>query len=178
MHEQLVSLDPFTESDYDTLISWVDNAEMLMQFAGPAFTYPLTRAQLERSQSDANRYAFKVALFGQELMIGYAKVYLGENIAYLGRLLIADPENRNKGLGASLVYELLDLTFIELGQKRVALNVFDWNKAAIRCYEKAGFVINPNLKVERFIDGQSWTALNMTIDQADWMAKHDLAFEF
>lgn len=172
MTPSLVELEPFTEADFDTLISWVDSQEMLMQFAGPGFSYPLTKEQLAHSQCDVKRYAFRVLACGIKSMIGYGEVYLGEQAAYLGRLLIADQNSRGMGLGGSLVNKLLEFAFMVLNQQRVALNVFDWNKAAIRCYEKAGFVINPNLKAKRFVNGQNWTALNLTIARADWIGLH------
>jgi RimJ/RimL family protein N-acetyltransferase len=40
--------------------------------------------------------------------------------------------------------ELLDYSFRELDMNEVELNVYDWNIAGIKCYEKVGFVINPN----------------------------------
>ena len=37
-----------------------------------------------------------------------------------------------------------------------------------KCYEKVGFVINHNKKIERKIKGEIWTALNMTLDKSQW----------
>jgi len=144
-----------------------------MQFAGPEFTYPLTGSQLYKVIHDEKRHAFKVTPHGVGQMIGYAEIYLGEKAAYLCRLLIADPEQRGKGLGTSLVYELLDFAFMVLDQQRAVLNVFEWNKAAIRCYEKAGFVLNPNMKTERKINDQTWTLLHMALNRVDWVAHDD-----
>jgi hypothetical protein len=35
----MIELQKFTKRDYKRLISWVDTAETLMQFAGPKFTF-------------------------------------------------------------------------------------------------------------------------------------------
>ena len=172
MVSHLVDLEPFTEDDFATLISWVKSPEELMQFAGPEFSYPLTEAQLYKVIHDEKRHPFKVTPPELGEMIGYAEVYMGEKVAYLSRLLIADPEQRGKGLGTSLVYELLDFAFMVLAQPRAVLNVSDGNKDAIRCYEKAGFVLNPNLKTERTVNGKTWTLLHMSINRADWIAAH------
>ena len=48
----MIRLEKFEKDSYKDLISWVDNKEMLMQFAGPAFDFPLTNEQLDKSISD------------------------------------------------------------------------------------------------------------------------------
>jgi RimJ/RimL family protein N-acetyltransferase len=165
--KQMIQLEKFDNKNYDLLISWIDSAEMLMQFAGPAFTFPLTREQLDTSLSDKNRLAFKVVDTSNE-HIGHAEVYVTSQCAYLGRILIGAPQLRGKGLGLQIVSSLLVYCFEVLQQTNVALNVFDWNIGAIKCYEKAGFRINPDKKVERKVNEQTWVALNMTIDKQTW----------
>ena len=120
----------------------MDSAESLMQFAGPGFTYPLTRQQLDKSLSDENRLAFKLVGTGSEMMVGYAEIYLTPESAYLGRILIGNPLDRGKGLGSQLVTLLVTYAFTVLAKAKVQLNVFEWNTGAIRCYEKAGFKWN------------------------------------
>ena len=164
----IVHLEKFDPHGYDLLLSWVDSAESLMQFAGPTFTYPLTREQLDKSLSDENRLPFKLVGTGSEKMIGYAEIYLTPESAYLGRIIIGDPLDRGKGLGRQLVTLLVTYAFTVLAQAKVQLIVFEWNTGAIRCYEKAGFKRNLGKKVERSINGKTWTAVNMSMDREDW----------
>ena len=141
---------------------------MLMQFAGPAFTFPLTREQLDKSSSDPKRFAFKVIDRSNETTIGHAEIYLTGKSAYLGRILIGDQQLRGKGLGKQVVSSLLDYAFDVLKQTIVQLNVFEWNLGAIKCYKKAGFCINPDKKVERVVNGQTWIALHMAVNKKKW----------
>lgn len=164
----MIRLEQFDRSCYDDLISWIDTPEALMQFAGPAFKFPLTKEQLDQSLSDRNRIAFKVIDTGSNTFIGCAEIYLTEKSAYLGRILIGDKQLRGKGVGKVIVDELLNFAFKVLSQSEVQLNVFDWNTAAIKCYEKAGFVLDPDKKLEREVNGQTWIALNMRIDYSSW----------
>lgn len=166
----MIRLEKFTPSDYNTLISWISNAEDLMQFGGPALTFPLTAEQLDRSLADENRFAFKVVDAESQQTIGHAEIFLTGSSAHLGRILIGDPANRGKGIGKEIVELLLELAFGELGQSIVQLNVFDWNLAAIRCYEKVGFEINPDKKLERMVNGKTCIALNMILSKTDWRA--------
>lgn len=44
----MIHLEPFTSADIDRLIGWIPDASFMLQWAGPTFTWPLTRDQLER----------------------------------------------------------------------------------------------------------------------------------
>lgn len=165
----MLKLEPFDKESYEDLISWVDSEEQLMQFAGPAFTFPLTKEQLEISLRDKNRFAFKVVNCQTNTTIGHSEIYLTGQSAYLGRIIIGDKTQRGKGLGQQIVKLLLALAFSDLGKTEVELNVFDWNVEAIKCYEKVGFIINPDKKNERQIKNEIWTAINMTIDKSRWL---------
>ncbi len=58
--------------------------------------------------------------------------------------------------------------FNNFDRSKIELNVFDWNVAAIKSYEKVGFKINPDKKLEQKIKGQTWTAFNMILHNEDW----------
>jgi RimJ/RimL family protein N-acetyltransferase len=75
---------------------------------------------------------------------------------------------RGQGVGEKLIRELLRYSFEELGMNEVELNVYDWNVGAIHCYEKAGFVINPDKVQYTDVDSIHWKALNMTINRKRW----------
>lgn len=164
----MVRLEEFGKSNYADLISWVESEEALMQFAGPAFTFPLTPERLDVSLSDKNRIAFRIVSTETNLGIGHSEIYLSGRSVKVGRILIGDELQRGKGMGKQIINLLLEYTFSNLGRTNVELNVFDWNTSAIKCYEKVGFVINPDKKLERKIKDEIWTAINMTIDREKW----------
>ncbi len=164
----MIRLEKFDRDNYADLISWVDSEETLMQFAGPAFKFPLTPEQLDISLNDKNRIAFRIVSNKTNLSIGHSEIYLSGNSAKIGRIIIGDKKQRGKGLGKQIVNLLLDYIFSRLKIVQVELNVFDWNTSAIKCYEKVGFTINPDKKLERRIKNETWTAINMTIDRGKW----------
>jgi RimJ/RimL family protein N-acetyltransferase len=164
----MIRLEKFGRDDYQDLISWIDSEETLMQIAGPTLKFPLTPEQLDISLTDNNRIAFRIVNNETNLSIGHCEIYLSDNSAKLGRIVIGDKEQRGKGLGKQIVTLLLDYTFSNLEKPEVELNVFDWNVSAIKCYEKVGFVINPDKKLERKIKDEVWMAINMTIDRKKW----------
>ena len=157
----MTEIQKFEEENIETLISWINNAEDLMQFAGPKFTFPLTKSQIAESLVDKNRFAFAVMDKSDEI-IGHAEIYFKENSFALGRILINN-ENRGKGYGKFLTERLLEFGFKKSNMEYAELNVFDWNKPAIKSYEKAGFKIDSNQTLLREINGKIWTAINMKI---------------
>ena len=108
----MIGLEKFHRDFYAELISWVTTEEQLMQFAGPAFNFPLTSEQLDKSLSDKNRFAFRVVNDRTNVSIGHSEIYLTDQSAYLGRILIGDVEQRGKGLGQQIVNLLLNFIFL------------------------------------------------------------------
>lgn len=160
----MICLENFECEDFDTLISWVDSPETLMQFAGPSFSFPLTAEQLETSLQDLNRHAFKAVDVERKKMMGYGEIYFKLKTAFLGRIIIGEQNMRGRGLGLVLVQQLTHYAY-RLNPQQIELNVFDWNIAAIKCYQKAGFVFDPDKRLQRKANGKSWTVLNMVLQK-------------
>ena len=165
----MITLEQFNESDFERLINWVDNEEILVQFAGPLFSFPLTIGQLQEYKNDKNRHLFKVMEPGKRA-IGHAELFQSddEKTVRICRVLIGDKTKRGQGVGQQIINELLKISFVKLDKENVELNVYDWNTNAIKCYEKVGFAVNPNKRFESEVNGSVWTAINMTIDKEDW----------
>lgn len=167
----MLALEKFDKDDYERLINWVDSEEALMQFAGPGLSFPLTKDQIEKSVDNPNRYVFKVVDTDTKTVIGHAEIYVKEGFASLGKILIGDHRMRGRGTGKQIVDNLLSYVFLILKQPGAELNVFDWNIAAIKCYTKSGFTINPDKKLERTVNGKTWIALNMTLSKEEWQQR-------
>lgn len=164
----VIRIEKFEEINYQDLISWIDSEEELMQFAGPLFKFPLTVEQLNASLSDKNRIAFRVVNNQTNSSIGHSELYVSDNSVKLGRILIGDKEQRGKGIGKQIVNLLLDYAFNKLNKTVADLNVFDWNIEAIKCYERVGFSINPEIRLERKVRDKVWIALNMSITKSTY----------
>lgn len=158
----MFALIPFGSGHILTLISWVDSEEMLMQFAGPSFQYPLTAGQLASHSNDPTHLSFSLVRETPREMLGYGEIKISNDTAFLCRLIIA-PEKRGQGYGHILVRELLaEIKRLPM-ITQVELNVFDFNESAIHLYKKFGFVVNPDKVFERTINGQLWKAINMVL---------------
>src|SRR4030095_6852794 len=120
------------------------------------------REQLAKNISEPNRRAYAIMEVITGKMIAYAEIYVTtENIASLDKIIIGDPKMRGKGIGQQIMQQLLFISFVILGVEIATLNVFDWNTPAIKCYEKAGFIINKEKTRTLEFKGVSWNVLNM-----------------
>ncbi len=167
----MITLEPFDESDIDRLIAWVPSAEFLLQWAGPAFQHPLDREQLMRTLWGPRHLAhshrpasdcliFKAVDSETGTTVGHgelARIDRKNLSAWIARVLVGPPELRGQGIGQQIVEQLLRVAFDELGLHRVALNVFDFNEAAIRCYERVGFKREGLLREARRHGDEYWS---------------------
>ncbi len=170
----MIKLEKFDTTHYNNLISWIDNKEDLMQFAGPILSFPLTTEQLEESFRDPNRYAFCIIDINTQKDIGHCELYLKENTIHLGRILIGDKNFRGKGIGKQIVSLLLSFGFTNFDKPIAELNVFDWNKPAIKSYIANGFMASSGERAIVKMDGKIWTTVHMTISKTEWSKRQNL----
>lgn len=159
-----ITLTPMDENDIECVLSWNmnRNADFLMQWAGSGYHYPLTYQQisdkLSLRQPDAELEVYKITANGDGRMLGTVElndISLLEKSATVCRFLIA-PELQGKGIGLASLNELKKLAFENMGLETLCLRVFEFNKAAIRCYLSAGFQEVYKVKYEN-----GWVALGM-----------------
>ncbi|HMC87036.1 MAG TPA: GNAT family protein [Chitinophagaceae bacterium] len=162
----MITLLPFDKTGYNQLIAWVTNEEMLMQFAGPGFHFPLTAEQIKQSLLDKKRIAYKILHVADQKIIGHAEiVYQDGSSALLSSIFIGDLAYREKGLAQPLMNKLLNIAFGNPAIEEVSLNVFDWNVPAIKSYKKAGLQVNEGKTLTRHVKDKTWIALNMILNR-------------
>ena len=164
----------FTEQDFVQLIDWIPNAAFMMQWGGPAFSYPLTNEQLADYLDGANteaatKYIFKVLNDKDEVIghISFKDVNRELGTARVGKVLIGS-NIRGKGYGTKMMMAALAFAFEQLKLKKVTLGVFDFNESAIRCYEKVGFQQEAFLQNARQFEGEYWNLIEMGISYNKW----------
>jgi len=165
----MIELLAFEEEDFDRFTGWIKNEQEMVQFAGPIFTYPLTRNQLSNYITDTTRMAFKVRLISTSEIIGHCELNLQNEIPRLSRILIGDPAFRNKGLGREIVRSLLNHIFSATDFEVADLNVFSWNQNAIASYKSDSFEFNPEVSTSVEVDGETWVAANMIISKERYL---------
>lgn len=169
-------LEYFTEKDFQQLIDWIPDAAFTMQWGGPAFTYPVTNAQLVHyldgaNIEDATKYIFKVIDDDLDEVIGHISLgnvdRVNEN-ARIGKVLVSS-NFRGKGYGTQMMEAILTFAFEEQNLHKVTLGVFDFNTSAIHCYEKVGFKQEGFLRDARKYGGNYWNLIEMGILESEWI---------
>lgn len=161
----MIELQPFTENDFKTFKSWIHSKEELFQFAGPIFTYPLTDEQLADYIKMTDKRPLKVVLKSTNETIGHCELNFENGNNRLSRILVGNKELRGQKIGEQIVRKMVDLLFQDSKINEVDLNTFDWNKGAIKCYEKVGFKINHDKTDKMSVNGKIWTRINMTLNR-------------
>jgi len=168
-----IALQSFGREDFERLIGWVGSPEFLLQWAGPIFQFPLDAPQLESYLAAAagkppGRRIFKAVSGGQ--VIGHIElddVDRRNGSGRMARVLVGEAW-RGRGAGRGMVRALLGLGFGEMGLHRIDLVVFDFNQAAIACYEKAGFVREGHIREARRMGDGYWSLYLMSMLEDEW----------
>ncbi len=119
------------------------------------FTDSEVREYYKKCLTDLSRYDFLI--FEDDKIIG--EVVLNEiddevNSAHF-RICIFYSEYFNKGIGTFATKAALNFAFVHKKLQRVGLEVFSFNKRAIKMYEKAGFVYEGKLR-NAIMDGDKY----------------------
>jgi RimJ/RimL family protein N-acetyltransferase len=170
----MIRLEKFTADDFDQFIGWMDTEKFMYQFGGASFAFPVTVEQLNKYMADSAHRIYRVVDVATNKVIGHGSIsHHNERnkSARLCRILIADEQDRSKGFGRELIKALLKICFGELALHRVDLGVFEYNKAAIRCYQSCGFSIEGTMRESFVIDGEYCSVYNMSILDREYAEK-------
>ncbi|MEA2640263.1 MAG: hypothetical protein QOF51_1657 [Chloroflexota bacterium] len=169
----MLVLRPFTHEHIPSLIRWATSAELVMQWAGPLFRYPLTMDQfayLDEASTTRDLLPFGAFMDDDPKLVGYAELRNIDPVhlsALVTRVIVA-PEARGAGLGKQLMEGLLRIGFQKLHLHRIGLGVFDFNSPAIACYEAVGFR-NEGIRREVYRVGDTfWSLVQMSILETEW----------
>lgn len=118
-------------------------------------------------------YYFHVRTLDEDRLIGFVVLF---NIKWRNQsaemaMGIGEAAYRGKGYGSDALRLLLGYAFRELGLYRVALTVIAYNDAAIRAYERAGFVREGVQRGAIWRDGQRYDMLCYGILRDEWLAR-------
>ena len=180
----MINLRPFIQDDFERLKGWVTTPELLMMWSGPLFHYPLDDEQLHSylhsSKGDpADRLIYTAIDIESQQPIGHIELSMIDRVnrsAVATRVLVGETVQRGKGIGKSMVHEVLHIAFDELHLHRVGLHVFDFNSEAIQCYESVGLTREGLLRDAHTFGDQYWSVIVMSILENEWSRVSDIYF--
>jgi RimJ/RimL family protein N-acetyltransferase len=169
-------LRPAEREDIPRFVEWMNDERTVVYLAARA---PIGLADEERwfermveGQGD-DRWFFVICRTGDERAIGTIGLFdidLTNGSAGLG-ISLGDPGDRGQGLGTDALEILLDFAFGELRLERVWLDVYDFNRRAMRSYEKAGFTDEGVLRHAVYRRGRYQDLHRMAILRREWATR-------
>lgn len=173
LNTETVRLTALTADDIPQLVEW-RNSFALKRLTGPGPFMPATAADVS-IESTATSIQFAIRGVDSEALMGYIalmNIVWSNRTADLG-VFIGDVDNRGKRLGATAISLLLDYAFNELNLQRIQLDVVDYNRPAIRVYQKLGFTQEGARRQHGERDGKRYDVLLFGILASEWRLREN-----
>lgn len=180
MKKQNVKLIEFSIKDFAILKKQIPNAEFLLQWAGPEYTYPLTweqmKCKIDEKDNDGEKKTWLYTAVNDtgNIPVGHIQLSTSDKInkiAKVGSVLIFT-EWRGLGYGKALMKSVLNICFNDKKMNESQLGVFDFNKTAIKCYKQIGFKEYAFEHNAREINGKKWNLIRMKMDKTEYEKKN------
>lgn len=137
-----ISLTPLIKEDVEKLWVWINDKEttQFLVSYNRMYSKEAEIKWLEEALHKIDQPVFGIIEKEQNNLIGVASLEVNyiNNITMLG-IFIGEKKLWDRGYGTEAVILLLDYAFYVLNMHKVWLSVYDFNKRAIRVYEKVGF---------------------------------------
>jgi len=167
-----MNLREFEAKHFPILRSWFSSEADVVQWGGPALSFPLCDDQLRAMVTEGETVPPQRSCWmveRREEIIGHAQLgydWRHEN-AVLSRVAIA-PTARGLGLARPLVTRVVEEAFRSPQIFRVELNVYSWNLPGIRSYEGVGFVREGMRRASVRVGDARWDTVIMGLLRDEW----------
>lgn len=174
----MIKLEYFTSADFDTLVNWIGDEEILLHWAGTQFRFPLTTKKMDWYIKDANdfdnssTFIFKAVDTETRRTVGHialTSINRTNRSARITRVFVGESD-RGKGIAGEMIRALMTIGFEELHLHRMSLGVYHTNETAIKCYKKCGFKTDGVLRDIQKHRDDYWSLMEMSILEDEWKA--------
>jgi RimJ/RimL family protein N-acetyltransferase len=169
---ELVSLGPIRREHVHRYLRWVNDfgTTRYLGIEPRPMTLEQETAWYERASTNQEQPLFTIFERATGRAIGNCGLH---NVDYRNRrtdvgIMIGEPDARGRGYGTEAMRLLLDFAFTVLGMHSVMLLVYEYNYAARRSYEKAGFREIGRRRESRWYHGRFWDEIHMDILAAEF----------
>lgn len=132
---------------------------------------PVRPRDLSEPEEHGDNYTLHVRTLDNDTLIGFVALYRLRWASGTAEIAIGigDPAYRGRGYGSDALQLLLNYAFNELNLYRVGLSVMSYNAAAIRAYERAGFVREGAQRGAVLREGQRFDMVLYGILRDEWL---------
>lgn len=173
-----IVLRNYLPSDAECIYRWRNDTETT-RWMGPKFRTCPTLSEVEESLTKIINEPPEDGLFfaiaGRESLryiggIDLTSIEETDRNAVLS-IVIGCAADRNKGYGSEALGLLLRHAFKEMWLHRVSLNVYEENKAAVRCYVKNGFRMEGRRREQTLVNGRYIDLVQMGLLESEYPGK-------
>lgn len=153
------------DKDYYFISNWIQNEKVHYLWCAGRFEYPLKyenfNSVLDEHNRDYNDTAYMVT-DNEDCPLGFfvCSVNKLDNSGFL-KFILLNNKLRGNGIGTSMVKYISDYLSSDKKVSSLKLVVFDANKPARKCYEKAGFVLENEERNAFIFKDEMWGRLRM-----------------
>lgn len=175
----MIRLEYFTKKDFQQLIDWIHDEHLLMNWSGSLFSFPLTKKSMEWYIEDTNNLetsdalVYKVVDNKTDMAVGHislGNISRKNRSARISRVLVGDTVEKGRGLCGAMIKAISKVGFEDLNLHRISLGVYDFNRSAIRCYERAGYVREGLQRDILKYEDKYWSLVEMSMLEDEWLA--------
>lgn len=169
-----IMLREYRSDDLPGIRSWTNDRESV-RYLSARYWMPQSYADaadfLEHAtHAGANGAFFVIANLEDERYLGQIDLFsINWKLRSAEMAIVLGAEaQRGRGIGTEAIGMMLEYAFLTLGLERIELEVATENKRALRCYEKAGFVLEGVKRHAFMLDGEYTDLAVMSAISGDW----------
>lgn len=170
-----LTLTKIEKKDMPALYTWFAD-ETFLQYYDYMPPIPQSAAEVDKTISDYNNqdtaevFAIRLGEDGHIIgLAGFDDIIKPNGVATLF-IGIGNTADRGRGYGRQALELLIDYGFKTLDLHRIQLQVLEFNQAAIRLYEKAGFVREGVLREFLIREGRRYDLIMYGLLKKEWQA--------
>lgn len=169
---KLVRLTSSTVEDRETFAAWSRDADYMRMLDDDPIR-PQSPDNFGSFGGAVYDHYFHLRTLADDTLIGFVVLF---NLKWPGAsadmaIGIGEPAYRGKGYGSEALRLILDYAFSEVGLYRVGLTVMEYNSAAIKSYERAGFVREGAKRKAVLRDGNRYDLVYYGILRDEWLVR-------
>lgn len=166
-----VYLSPINSDDYLKYVEWLNNYEISKGVNHHTSIISINSEKEWLEKQGNEKYNFAIVNKENDTLLGnisLMKINEINRTAELG-IFIGDENYLSRGYGSEAIMLLLEYGFKYVNLNNVMLKVFDFNKRAIKAYEKCGFKTFGVWKNSHYFNGKYGDEIFMNILKDDFL---------